>query len=286
MKIVDIHRKEIVYRKAVAKAIIEVEERERTREVLEEELKNVAEIAERGVRTAWLHIPLLHPLPITRIELEIGQVQNTLEIICTGETYYRTGIEMDVLFGVACAVSYIFHLLDGKAIVKEISVLEKVKRCLKEDIDDLDGTMSSSLEISLNMSMMAPDTVRTFTCEGCLCLRRETVERILSRNVEKGDPLAIGEIAALENCKRYSEIVGEVYHILNARVRTEVLDSNMIKLLLQLKSIESSWGPAIHGTLSGLIAMWDVVKKYEKDKEGQYPYTRIINVRPITISDS
>ncbi len=280
MKIVDIHRKDIVYRRAVARAIIEVEDIKMIKNVIEES-ENIKKVAEKGVRTAWLHLPLLHPVPITRVEVDLQHGDNMIEVTCSGETYYKTGIEMDSLYGAACAVSYIVHILQGKAHLREMTVLEKVKRDLKEDIDDLNGAITISIDTTINIKTFTTGTVRSYTCVGYLKLREETVNKIIRREVEKGDPLTIGELACLENVKRYSEIIGEVHHILNAKASADIVGRDTLRIILEVKTIEQSWGPVTHGAISGLIAMWDVVKKYEKDSSGQYPYTKIIDVKLI-----
>jgi len=38
---------------------------------------------------------------------------------------------------------------------------------------------------------------------------------------------------------------------------------------------------ALVGVMTALLNIWDVVKKYEKDEQGQYPETRIGNVRVV-----
>ncbi len=38
---------------------------------------------------------------------------------------------------------------------------------------------------------------------------------------------------------------------------------------------------ALTAVAAALLNIWDVVKKYEKDKEGQYPYTRIEYLRVV-----
>jgi len=36
---------------------------------------------------------------------------------------------------------------------------------------------------------------------------------------------------------------------------------------------------ALYGVSVALLNIWDMVKKYEKDKNGQYPYTEIRNIK-------
>jgi cyclic pyranopterin phosphate synthase len=39
---------------------------------------------------------------------------------------------------------------------------------------------------------------------------------------------------------------------------------------------------ALEGVTTGLNVVWDMVKAVEKDEEGQYPATRISDVRVVT----
>ena len=36
---------------------------------------------------------------------------------------------------------------------------------------------------------------------------------------------------------------------------------------------------ALVATATALLTIWDMTKKYEKDQKGQYPYTRIEDIR-------
>ncbi len=38
---------------------------------------------------------------------------------------------------------------------------------------------------------------------------------------------------------------------------------------------------ALNAVSAALLNIWDVVKKYEKDEEGQYPTSRIENIRVV-----
>ena len=38
---------------------------------------------------------------------------------------------------------------------------------------------------------------------------------------------------------------------------------------------------ALVGCVIALLNIWDMVKKYEKDEKGQYPYTLIQNIRVV-----
>ena len=75
-------------------------------------------------------IPLAHPLPIDKIELQFKYVPSELavEIICTAGTTGKTGVEMEALTGVAAAALTIYDMCkaaDKGIIINNIRLLEK-----------------------------------------------------------------------------------------------------------------------------------------------------------------
>ncbi|MEM3556819.1 MAG: cyclic pyranopterin monophosphate synthase MoaC, partial [Conexivisphaerales archaeon] len=38
---------------------------------------------------------------------------------------------------------------------------------------------------------------------------------------------------------------------------------------------------ALYGVSVGLLNIWDMVKKYEKDERGQYPHTKITDIKVV-----
>jgi cyclic pyranopterin phosphate synthase len=77
-------------------------------------------------------IPLCHPLPIEKIEVdiqassELGRVTIRAEVVTTA----KTGVEMEALTAVAGAALTIYDMLkgiDAGLIVGEIALLEKTK---------------------------------------------------------------------------------------------------------------------------------------------------------------
>ena len=54
-----------------------------------------------------------------------------------------------------------------------------------------------------------------------------------------------------------------------------------VELTVRVKALEQTGVEmeALTGVSAGLLAIWDVVKQFEKDEKGNYPDTRIRNVR-------
>lgn len=127
------------------------------------------------------------------------------------------------------------------------------------------------------------DTVyREATAKGRILLHTETMERIKSGSVEKGDPLETSKIAGILAAKETSRLVPMCHQIALTDVSIgHELQSNVIEVRCTVKAYSKTGVEmeALVGVMAALINIWDMVKKYEKDSEGQYPLTRITDVR-------
>lgn len=123
---------------------------------------------------------------------------------------------------------------------------------------------------------------REAIAEGIIKLRKETIERIRKNEVEKGNPLQISQISGIQSAKLTPLLIPLCHPILieNVSVDFEVKDDFIkvrAKVIAQAKTgVEME---ALTVCLIALLNIWDVVKKYEKNEEGQYPYTEIISVK-------
>ncbi|WP_108462900.1 cyclic pyranopterin monophosphate synthase MoaC [Devosia naphthalenivorans] len=127
-RMVDVGDKPVTRRKAVATAAIEGQP-QTISAITGGQLKKgdalaVARVA--GImaakKTAEL-IPLCHPIPLTRVEIEIVPEKDgrTLTITATAETTDRTGIEMEAMTAVTVAALIIYDM--AKAIDREMSIV-------------------------------------------------------------------------------------------------------------------------------------------------------------------
>lgn len=129
-----------------------------------------------------------------------------------------------------------------------------------------------------------PEVFREAAAEGFIKLKKETVKLIREGLVEKGDVLTVSSVAALLAVKKTPELLPLTHNIPITYVSTsyEVLDDG-VKVTVTVRTTAKTGAEmeALAGVTLALLNIWDMVKKYEKDEEGQYPETVISNVRVV-----
>jgi cyclic pyranopterin phosphate synthase len=129
-----------------------------------------------------------------------------------------------------------------------------------------------------------PVVVREALAEGVIILRPETIKLIKENKIEKGDVLQISSVCALNAVKKTPELVPFCHPIPIESVKPEFeIGDTYIKVRVKVKA-SSKTGvemDALSGVLNALLNIWDLVKKYEKDSSGNYPSTRIQDVRVV-----
>jgi len=129
------------------------------------------------------------------------------------------------------------------------------------------------------------DTVlRTAAAEGSIFLRIETIRRIAAHQIKKGNPIAVAEIAALSAAKKTSELIPHCHQIPIEDIKIDfILRENQVKVTCGVKATAKTGVEmeALVGVTMTLNTIWDMVKYLEKDKDGQYPETRISDIRII-----
>lgn len=123
---------------------------------------------------------------------------------------------------------------------------------------------------------------REAVATGKIRLKPETIRRIREGLVEKGDPLQIASLAGIQGAKLTSTVIPLCHPlpIENVDVRFEVSNSG-----LKATATVAATGKtgvemeALTAVTTALLNIWDVVKMYEKDEEGQYPSTQIDGIR-------
>ena len=80
-------------------------------------------------RTAEL-VPLCHPLALTHlaVEFKIDAAQNSVHCIATAQTRERTGVEMEALCAVQCALLTIYDMckaVDRAMVITQVRLMEK-----------------------------------------------------------------------------------------------------------------------------------------------------------------
>ncbi|MFX1268737.1 MAG: cyclic pyranopterin monophosphate synthase MoaC [Promethearchaeota archaeon] len=126
------------------------------------------------------------------------------------------------------------------------------------------------------------DTItRIARASGKIKLKNETLERIKTKQVEKGDPFTIARVAAVTAVKKVPELIPFCHPITITNVIVDFkIEEEAIKVTCQVKSIAKTGVEmeALTGVNIALLNLWDVVKMYEKDEKGQYPFTKICDI--------
>jgi cyclic pyranopterin phosphate synthase len=128
-----------------------------------------------------------------------------------------------------------------------------------------------------------PTMLREASAEGKIKLKRETVKLIKAGRVEKGNPLEVAKLAGILAAKNTSQII-PLCHPLplsHIDINVTVSSKDTIKAVASVKT-EAKTGvemEALTGAATALLTVWDMVKMYEKDRQGQYPTTEILNIK-------
>jgi len=127
-----------------------------------------------------------------------------------------------------------------------------------------------------------PVASRRALAEGTIELKSETVDAIKQGSVEKGNVLNTATVAAVLATKETAQIIPFCHPIplTSIQVDYSVLDTT-IKATVEVKS-EGKTGvemEALTGVSVALLTIWDMVKSIEKDATGNYPVTKLRDIR-------
>jgi cyclic pyranopterin monophosphate synthase len=133
VRMVDVGPKPASRRRAVARAEVRMasETAARLRVLPKGDALATAQIA--GImaakRTAEL-IPLCHPLPLTRVDVELRVGEAAVSIEAVAETTAQTGVEMEALTAASVAALTVYDMakaVDSEMTIGEVRLVEKTK---------------------------------------------------------------------------------------------------------------------------------------------------------------
>lgn len=125
---------------------------------------------------------------------------------------------------------------------------------------------------------------RTATASGRILLKRKTVKLIREGRIEKGEPLSLAKITGIMAAKMTPQLVVLCHPLKIESTKVEAtLEPNGIEVIATVTATEKTGVEmeALTAVVVALLNIWDVVKPYEKDANGQYPATRINGVRVV-----
>jgi len=117
---------------------------------------------------------------------------------------------------------------------------------------------------------------------GRINLKGDTIEKIRSGEIKKGDPLPAAEIACILAVKKTPDILPLCHPIPITSVDAEFqIADDYIEARCRVTAdyktgVEME---ALTGVAAALLTIWDMVKYLEKDTDGQYPSTVITDVK-------
>lgn len=127
-----------------------------------------------------------------------------------------------------------------------------------------------------------PTIKRIAEAQGRIWLRRETIQKIRRCHVEKGDVLSAANVAGILAAKKTPELIPLCHPIpisqvtISFQIDTEHITAKC-KVVGEYKTgVEME---ALVGVSTALLSIWDMVKYLEKDENGQYPHTKIGEIR-------
>ncbi|KZX13758.1 cyclic pyranopterin monophosphate synthase MoaC [Methanobrevibacter oralis] len=129
-----------------------------------------------------------------------------------------------------------------------------------------------------------PDQKRRAIASGKIFLDKNTIQLIENEDIKKGNVLTTAQIAAIQAVKNTSSIIPLCHPLALSGIEVdfEVKDGEIIVICavntFGKTGIEME---AITGVSVALLTIWDMVKAVEKDEFGQYPDTRISDIKVI-----
>jgi cyclic pyranopterin phosphate synthase len=193
-------------------------------------------------------------------------IADTVPVVCLPGS--RAAVELGVSELVLPLLPHLVGLA-GEAGVGQAEALTHVDASGEADMVDIGGK---------------DETPRRAVAAGRLDLRPATVEAVREDEIGKGDVLATVRLGAIDAVKHTWETIPLCHQIPVSTVETAVdLGTSSLELEVAVETVART-GPemeALQGVTTGLNVAWDMVKSAEKDDDGQYPGTRIADVRVV-----
>ena len=129
------------------------------------------------------------------------------------------------------------------------------------------------------------DVKRKAVATGEIVLKPATLTAIKAGRIAKGDTLAAAEVAALQVIKKVWEVLPHTHQIpitsagVNLKVGDGVVSATVTVEATYKTGVEME---ALYGVSVALLTVWDMAKSLEKDEDGQYPGTKIRDIRIVS----
>lgn len=128
------------------------------------------------------------------------------------------------------------------------------------------------------------EVIREARATGKIFLKHETLRAIREGTVVKGNVLATAMVAATLAVKETPRLIPMCHTILISGVEVifkETEDYIRADVFVRSRGQTGVEMEALTGVGIALLTIWDMVKSAEKDEAGQYPLTRIEDIRVV-----
>ncbi|MBU1198790.1 MAG: cyclic pyranopterin monophosphate synthase MoaC [Nanoarchaeota archaeon] len=125
---------------------------------------------------------------------------------------------------------------------------------------------------------------RRAVAQGKILLKKETIEKIKNNKIKKGNPLEIAQIVAMNAVKQTPLLIPMCHQIPLEKISTEFKvnkDNIIVRTTVTASAKTGVEMEALIGVSIALNTIWDLVKYLEKDEQGQYPDTRISDIKVV-----
>lgn len=126
------------------------------------------------------------------------------------------------------------------------------------------------------------NVTRLARAAGEIVLSAETIEKIRTGNVEKGNVFSTARVAAVLAVKKTPEIIPMCHQIPITGIDVDFeTGEEAVSVVVEVRTVGKTGVEmeALTGVSVALLTVWDMVKSAEKDETGNYPHTLIRNIR-------
>ncbi|NYT18353.1 MAG: cyclic pyranopterin monophosphate synthase MoaC [Methanobacteriales archaeon] len=127
-----------------------------------------------------------------------------------------------------------------------------------------------------------PLVKRMALASGTIKLEPETIELIVKEEIKKGNVLTTAQIAAIQSVKNTSQLIPLCHPLSITGINVEFdVKKEYIAVEVEVHTTGQTGVEmeAITGVSVALLTIWDMVKSVEKDEDGQYPHTKITDIK-------
>ena len=131
-----------------------------------------------------------------------------------------------------------------------------------------------------------PEVYREAKAKGAIKLKSETIQLMGEGKIEKGDPFQVAKVAGILAAKNTSSLIPLCHPLplTGVEIELHIVDDSKVEVETTVKT-KAQTGvemEALVAAATALLTVWDMTKQYEKDANGQYPQTRIQELRVVS----